>query len=510
MRTTYNGKQPFRVQDSVIEPTIPSSRASTSALNQYLAVLNRQAWLILLVMGVTIAIAAALTLRKTPVYRATMPMGVTQVSAPDQPGQFGDTELLQTMTSLLHSQIVAGRVITALNMKTTPSKFLRRLNSSFDPSSSVIKISFDSGSRRSATTVLGEVGRVFDQRVDELYGQGANPALPGQTSTHPIVDVTKYDNPVAASKPISPRPVRTLAFAGVLGLAFGIALAFLREGLDERIRSRNDAEEWLGSPVIATLPRRLRGGRRATVVQARAANPALVASVEVLRANLLYAQPLELNRSLLVTNPIPAEGKSLVAANLAYALATSGEDVVCIDADLRRPSLQRYFDLDRDVNGVSEVFTGRAELEDSLREINLTEAVSRTPVDGPQLVAHGQTATHVGLESAGEGRLRVLTAGARSGATRDPGTIVNGERIQEIIDQLRSETDFVIFDGPPLFVAEAFPLAIKADRVLIVARQGRTTREKARAAQSTLTGLGVTNASVVLTDAASIDDYRYR
>jgi non-specific protein-tyrosine kinase len=464
--------------------------------------------LILLVMGVTIAIAAALTLRKTPVYRATMPMGVTQVSAPDQPGQFGDTELLQTMTSLLHSQIVAGRVITALNMKTTPTRFLRRLHSSFDPSSSVINISFDSGSTRSAQTVLAEVGRVFDQRVDELYGQGANPALPGQTSTHPIVDVTKYDNPVAASKPISPRPVRTLAFAGVLGLVFGIALAFLREGLDERIRSRSDAEEWLGAPVIATLPRRLRGGRRATVVQAREANPALVASVEVLRANLLYAQPLELGRSLLVTSPMPAEGKSLVAANLAYALAMSGEDVVCIDADLRRPSLQRYFDLDRDASGVSEVFTGRAELEDSLREINLTEAVSRTPVEG-QLVAHGQTAPHVGLES-GEGRLRVLTAGARSGASRDPGSIVNGERIQDIIDQLRSETDFVIFDGPPLFVAEAFPLAIKADRVLIVARQGRTTREKARSAQSTLAGLGVTNASVVLTDAAAIDDYRYR
>jgi Mrp family chromosome partitioning ATPase/capsular polysaccharide biosynthesis protein len=414
------------------------------------------------------------------------------------------------MTSLLHSQIVAGRVITALNMKTTPTRFLRRLHSSFDPSSSVINISFDSGSTRSATTVLAEVGRVFDQRVDELYGQGANPALPGQTSTHPIVDVTKYDNPVAASKPISPRPVKTLAFAGVLGLAFGIALAFLREGLDERIRSRNDAEEWLGAPVIATLPRRLRGGKKATVLQARAANPALVASVEVLRANLLYAQPLELGRSLLVTSPMPSEGKSLVAANLSYALAMSGEDVVCIDADLRRPSLHRYFDLDRDAAGVSEVFTGRVDLEDLLREIKLSEAVVKSPVDGQQVVQHGQMATQVSLEESGEGRLRVLTAGARSGSSRDPGTIVNGDRVQEIIDQLRSEADFVIFDGPPLFVAEAFPLAIKSDRVLIVARQGRTTREKARSAQSTLAGLGVTNASVVLTDAAAIDDYRYR
>jgi receptor protein-tyrosine kinase len=328
-------------------------------------------------------------------------------------------------------------------------------------------------------------------------------------SALPVVDVTEVDSPHTASEAISPRPVRTLAFAGVLGLAFGIALAFLREGLDERIRNRNDAEQWLGAPVIATLPRRLRGGRRSTVTQARAANPALVAAVEVLRANLLYAQPLEEGRSLLVTSPMPAEGKSLVAANLAYALAMSGEDVVCIDADLRRPSLHRYFDLHRSTDGVSEVFTSRIDIEDALREIRLSEAVSRSPMDAQQLVAHGPAAPQMSVE-AGSGRLRVLTAGARSGSGRDPGTIVSGERVQDIIDQLREETDFVIFDGPPLFVAEAFPLAIKSDRVLVVARQGRTTREKARSAQSTLSGLGVAHVSVVLTDAAAIDDYRYR
>jgi Mrp family chromosome partitioning ATPase len=393
-------------------------------------------------------------------------------------------------------------------MDTTPSKFLRRLHSSFAPGSSVLNITFDAGSKRSAAAVLGQVGTVFDARVQQLYGEKTNSAVP-QDSALPVVDVKVFDRPHTASKPISPRPVRTLAFAGVLGLAFGIALAFLREGLDERIRSRNDAEEWLGAPVIATLPKRLRGGKKATVVQARTANPALVASVEVLRANLLYAQPLELGRSLLVTSPMPAEGKSLVAANLAYALAMSGADVICIDADLRRPALHRYFDLDRATDGVSEVFTGRVDIEPALREIRLTEAASRTPVEGQQLVARGQTATQLSVDT-GAGRLRVLPAGARSGAERDPGTIVNAERVQDMIDRLREETDFVIFDGPPLFVAEVFPLAIKSDRVLIVARQGRTTREKARSAQSTLSGLGVENVSVVLTDAAAIDDYRYR
>jgi receptor protein-tyrosine kinase len=347
---------------------------------------------------------------------------------------------------------------------------------------------------------------VFDELVRDKLGEKSSSAVP-QDSALPVVDVTPFDTPHAASKPVSPKPVRTLAFAGVLGLAFGIALAFLREGLDERIRNRHDAEQWLGAQVIATLPKRLRGGRKATVVEARDANPALVASVEVLRANLLYAQPLELGRSLLVTSPMPSEGKSLVAANLAYALALSGDDVICVDADLRRPSLHRYFGLERTTGGVSEVFAGRLEVDEALREIRLVEAVARNRVDGP--AAAGQAATAVSVES-GEGRLRVLTAGALSGSSRDPGSIINGERVQDLIDQMRQEADFVIFDGPPLFVAEVFPLAIKSDRVLVVARQGRTTREKARSAQSTLSGLGVANISLVLTDAAAIDDYRYR
>jgi capsular polysaccharide biosynthesis protein/MinD-like ATPase involved in chromosome partitioning or flagellar assembly len=506
MKSAYNGKQNLLAQDNDIDPSIPSSRAGTSPLNQYLAVLNRQAWLILLVTGVTVAIAAALTFSKSPVYRASMKMFVSQSTTPGTPGEFGSTELMQTMTNLLHSQVVADRVISDLNLRTTPSKFSKRLHSSFTPGSSVLDITFDSGNKRSAAIVLGRVGTVYDELVRDKLGEQSSSTVP-QDNPLPVVDVTEFDPPHTASTPISPKPVRTMAFAGVLGLAFGIALAFLREGLDERIRNRSDAEHWLGAPVIATLPRRLRGGRRATVVEARDANPALVASVEVLRANLLYAQPPELGRSLLVTSPMPAEGKSFVAANLAYALALSGEDVICVDADLRRPSLHRYFGLERSTGGVSEVFTGRLEADEALREIRLIEAVARNPLDGR--AAAGQAATTVRVGSS-EGRLRVLTAGAMSGTSRDPATTVSGERVQDLIDQMHQEADFVIFDGPPLFVAEVFPLAIKSDRVLVVARQGRTTREKARSAQSTLSGLGVAHVSVVLTDAAAIDDYRYR
>jgi tyrosine-protein kinase len=485
-----------------IDPSISSSRATRSPLNHYLGVLNRNAWLILGVTAVTLAIAAAVTFTKDPMYRASMTMTVKQSNpGRDATGELAGVELMQTVSQLLKSQIVADRVIANLGLDTTPSRFLKRLNSSYTPGSSVLTITFDARSREAAANTLGEVGDVYDQPVEQKLGPGAS----SQQSALPEVDVEQFDPPHAASEAISPKPARTLAFAGVLGLALGIGLAFLREGLDERIRSRGDAERWFGAPVIATLPRRLRGGRKATVVDARSANPSLVSAVEVLRANLLYARPQALGRSLLVTSPMPQEGKSFVAANLAFALAASGEDVIGIDADLHRPALHRYLGADLEKGGLTEVFSGRLEVEQALQQIWLPEAAAQSQ-DGRE-----PGGSRPGEGSAnGDGRLRVLTAGSRSGSSRDPGSLVSGERVEELIEHLREHASFVIFDGPPIFVAETFPLAIQADGVLVVAREGKTTRERALSAQSTLAGLGVEHLAVVLTDSDPIDDYRYR
>ena len=469
--------------------------------------LNREAWLILTVTAVTVAIAAAYTFTRDPVYRASMNMVDTQsTTGTDPTGEFGSTELMQTVTRLLESQIVADRVIRDLELDTTPGEFAKRLHSSYTPGSSVLEVSFDAKSRRSAAAVLAGVGDVYDELVSEKLGPNStSEGSLRRRSALPIVDVEPFDLPHTASKPISPKPVRTLAFAGVLGLALGIGLAFLREGLDEKIRSRGDAERWFGVPVIAALPRRLRGGRKATVAEARSANPALVAAVEVLRGNLVYARTA-VGRSFLVTSPMPQEGKSFVAANLAYALASSGQNVIVIDADLRRPALHRYLRANLEVGGLSEVLTGRLEVGEALQEIWLPEAGAQSQ-DGR---APGRKEQPPASSPNGDGRLRVLTAGPGSGASRDSGTIVSAERVQDLMEYLRANADFVIFDGPPLFIAEAFPLAIQSDSVLLVARQGRTTRERAQSAQSTLAGLGVEHVAVVLTDSDPIDDYRYR
>jgi Mrp family chromosome partitioning ATPase len=82
--------------------------------------------------------------------------------------------------------------------------------------------------------------------------------------------------------------------------------------------------------------------------------------------------------------------------------------------------------------------------------------------------------------------------------------------IRELIEALSSKADYVIIDSPPLLaLADAFPLALQADSVLVVARLDRTTKEHAGSVRTTLKGLGVVNFAVVLTDAPTRDGYRY-
>jgi capsular polysaccharide biosynthesis protein len=487
------GRPPF-IPGSNVGPSIDSSQVTQTSLRQYLSVLKRGAWLIVLVPAVTLATTAAVTLTKDPVYRASTKLVVAQAGTDQTTPEFGSTELMQTMTNLLESEVVADHVITDLALDTTPVEFLKHLRATYTPGSSVLEVTFDSSNKRAVAPILAQVAEVFQRLVrDKLGARSAAAARRGEAL--PLVNVEVFDPAHRNPGQISPKPVRTLAFAGVLGLAFGLVFAFMREGLDERVRGRADAEDWFESPVIAALPKRARGARKSTVMQARAQNPALAGAVEVLRANVLYSQPVPRGPAILITSPMPEEGKSLVAANLAFALASGGGDVIAVDSDLRRPSLHRYLGLELDAGGLSEVLSGRLEVERALQRVDLPHSATSQAGDGVR---------------PGEGRLRVLTAGRGSGDSRDLGTTLTAESVSDLVERLSGQADLVIFDGPPLFVADAFPLAVQSDSVFVVARQGRTTRERARSAHATLAGLGVEHVAVVLTDAAAVDEYRYR
>ena len=205
---------------------------------------------------------------------------------------------------------------------------------------------------------------------------------------------------------------------------------------------------------------------------------------------------------------MPGEGKTFVAAHLAFALSMAGEDTIVIDADLRRPSLHRNVGVDGGAFGLFDVLANGVDVEEALKELKVP--ISSNVAARPRPNREGLTASTVTAAKEG-GRLRVLTAGTAAGrtGTADAAGILTRDRVEDVIQRLRAQSDFIVIDGPPLLVADAFPFAVESDRVLIVARQGRTSRDKAQAARATLAGLGVERVALVLTDAASVNDYRY-
>jgi MinD-like ATPase involved in chromosome partitioning or flagellar assembly len=134
--------------------------------------------------------------------------------------------------------------------------------------------------------------------------------------------------------------------------------------------------------------------------------------------------------------------------------------------------------------GFVDVLEGHSDLEEAL-----------VPVEIPSHSTNGAGPTEPG------GRLDLL----RSGSTLAPvSDVVTPDAVADVITRLLERADYVIFDSPPLSVAEAYPLAVRADNVLVVARRGRTTKDQAEWARDTLEEIGVEKVGVVLTDSPPV------
>lgn len=489
---------------------IPARAAPTSpqpALRQYVDVVRRQFLLIAITTMGSVAVAAAFVSRQDPVYQASTKVVVGQGGGVFEP-EFGGAvqPFTQTMTNLLESDIIARRVIEKLGLEKTPEAFLDDLGVSSRPESSVLEVTYNDTDKTRAVDTLAEVGTVFEQLIEEKLSARL------RRESLPAVTVSIFDPAHLETHPVSPKPARSLAFATALGLALGLVLAFARESLDERIRGRLDAERAFGAPVVGALPSGVRGATPLLVGGQGRRTGDLIEALRLLRANLLFSEAGIRGRTIVVTSGLASEGKTTVVANLGVLLALAGHNVICVDADLRRPKLHEHLNLSPDGAGLGDVTEGRISLTDALREVVLgivapPEAagmkmrlgLSVRTAAGPPDASHAANAGGTILQepNGGPGRLRVLLANHSPGAPPD---LLTSDRLAELVERLNAHADYIIFDAPPLLeVGEGFPLALVADTVLVVAREGRTTVSTAEAVRLTLEGLGVSKVSIVLT-----------
>jgi polysaccharide biosynthesis transport protein len=259
----------------------------------------------------------------------------------------------------------------------------------------------------------------------------------------------------------------------IAGLAIGLAAVFLIDLFDRRLKSIEEFEAAYDLRAIGSLPR---AQRPRTPV-----SPEALESFRILRSALGFlADGAELP-TVLVTSATTDEGKTTVAAGLAYATALSGHRVVLIEADLRRPSLHKHFELRLDNRGLTTVLLGEASVEDVLQ----------TPIENLpnfQLLPSGPFSPH-------------------------PSELLASREMTLVLSGLSRSAEFLVIDSPPLLpVADSQVLLEEPaiDATLIVGRTYLTTRDQARRTRAILDRQRVTNAALVVVGGHEPAEYSYK
>jgi len=298
------------------------------------------------------------------------------------------------------------------------------------------------------------------------------------------------------TRPVKPKKKLNTLVGLISGLIFGVGLAFFSEYGDKTIKTEDEAKKLLNLPVLGVIPRPGAPGKysyryssrsskrkkrkeiRASILQESKTPLELITRdlprspiSEAYRALVTNLQFAELDRklkTLLVTSSIPLEGKTSVAINLAITLASAGEKVLLVDADLRLPKIHEVFKLDA-APGLTNILIANK---------------------SPYQVVHS-------IE--GVDNLDLLTSGSLS---PNPSELLRSSQMKKLILflEVRKEYDRVLFDSPPLLgVVDAPILSSNVDGILLVLGANEVDGQAAQKAQESLTKAKAHILGIILT-----------
>jgi Mrp family chromosome partitioning ATPase len=180
--------------------------------------------------------------------------------------------------------------------------------------------------------------------ADELQAKIADLEALKETSTG-NVHLVERATPIPTAT--SPKPVRNAIIAAVVALLLAVFLVILLARLDDRVSGEDEIATLLGASVLARIPDVGRS-RRPANVWTENQDPSFLEAFEFLRLNLQLIDTDRSSHVIAITSPAPGEGKSTVVGWLARSLALSGDEVVGVDLDLRKPELHAYLNAPRE------------------------------------------------------------------------------------------------------------------------------------------------------------------
>lgn len=492
----------IRAKQSRREPQ--ASEAMT--LLQYVSVVWRWLWLILLYMAIAGGAAYAFSIQATPVYQASAALLINQArtgnSSADYTALLTGERLAQTYAELIRKRPVIEAVIANLQLPFDADTLDKLVSVAPVRNTQLLNLTVEDTDPQRAADIANELVRVFSQqnqaqqtsrysdtrqrlerelakvqadidstqaslaglktssnvggeaernRLETLLAQyrGSYATLTKSLGDVQMAEAQSTDSMVVAEAaraeptPIRPQPLRNTLLATIVGALLALGCAFLLEFLDDRVKTPEQVSRLSGAMTLGSIGKLSSFGPGAQLVVRSDVNSPLTEAYRMLRVNLDFTAVDSPLQTITITSANPGEGKSTTIANLAVALAESGKRVILVDTDLRRPVLHNIFELPND-RGVTTALLHPGDAE-------LRQHLVATEVANLQLMPCGPIPPN-------------------------PAELLSSRRMAALIEALKAECDIVLFDTPPLLVfADAALLARACDGVVLTVR-AHTTR----------------------------------
>jgi polysaccharide biosynthesis transport protein len=509
----------------------PATHVST--LRDYLQVVRRRKWIIVEAVLIVPLAALAFSLHQQAQYQGSAQVLLSQqdlanqLTATPSYNNIPADRQAQTQADLARVPAVAQKAIKATGTPMSATKFLAASSATAGTNADILTFNFTSSDPELASGLATAYARAYVRyrlSVDTAAIDAALSEVKNELKTLPshgalydsLVTKTTQLRTLAALKTANasvvrdagtavqtaPKTARNVILGIFLGLFLGIGLAFLREALDTRVRSAEAIGERLELPLLARLPtpsKRLRTENLLTML----AEPSGVQAeaFRMLRTNLEFASLGKTAKIVMITSATEQEGKSTTIANLAVALARSGKHVVLVDLDLRRPFVERFFDV-VDGPGLTQVALGIAPLGRAITRVAISGG---DPVLYP--VSNGNGNGNGNGHKPQVGALDILPSGP---IPPDPGEFVGTARLTEILEHLREHADVVLVDAPPLFhVGDGLVLSSKVDAVMVVTRMDVMRRGMLTELKRLLDTMPAEKLGFIVTGADEEESYGY-
>ncbi len=419
-------------------------------LREFLGAIRAHWRLIVVVFGLAMVAVGVVTWRTTPTYVSSTELYVSTSGAADLSAAYQGNLLTQqrvaSYAKLLDGELVAERVIDRLNLDINPQTLLAEIVATSNPDTVILTATVTDPSPERAQLIADALGKEFAALVTELETQTGTGS--------PAAAITVVKQADLPTSPTTPNVLRNLALGALLGLVLGVGLSLIREFLDNTVKNTEDIYQATEAATVGGVMYDPTMVKR-PLVALGVGHSQTAEAFRQIRTNLQFLNVDHPPRVFVITSAVPGEGKTVTAINLALVLAQSGQRIVLVEADMRRPRVTSYMRLVSGA-GLTNVLAGNAALADVMQPY-------------------------------GDGKLSVVAAGPNP---PNPSELLGSAQMRGLLRELEDDYDYVIIDAPPLLpVTDAAVLAVHADGAVIVTRHGTTKREQLRHAAEILSGI---------------------